>query len=72
MDASWWPGVAVVVALALVAALVDGRGRSGRPPRKARGRLGRGRRADGVRPRELPPGPEGCGQEADDRRPGAG
>ncbi|MFG2225487.1 type II toxin-antitoxin system PemK/MazF family toxin [Streptomyces sp. NPDC048644] len=61
MDTSWWPGVVVVIALALVAAVVDGRGRSRRPPRRGRRttrpgparppRRGRrttvGRRADG-------------------------
>ncbi|MBC9718261.1 type II toxin-antitoxin system PemK/MazF family toxin [Streptomyces sp. TRM66268-LWL] len=58
MDTSWWLALAAVVALALLAALVDGRGRSrrrpsgaGRPPARPRG-PGRGpRRAP--RPAEI-------------------
>ncbi|GAV44952.1 hypothetical protein [Streptomyces acidiscabies] len=34
MDTSWWLALAAVVLLALVATLVDGWGRSGRPPRR--------------------------------------
>ncbi|MCB5911860.1 type II toxin-antitoxin system PemK/MazF family toxin [Streptomyces pinistramenti] len=49
MDTSWWPGVLAVIALALVAAVVDGRGRSRRPAR--RGRRGPGR----ARPAQRPP-----------------
>ncbi|CAL9515561.1 hypothetical protein SUDANB6_03737 [Streptomyces sp. enrichment culture] len=52
MDASWWPVLAVVVVLAFVAALVDGRGRGRRPAGRS-GPPGRppGRGARGVRPR---------------------
>ncbi|GAA3176853.1 hypothetical protein GCM10017688_31250 [Streptomyces ramulosus] len=49
MDGSWWPALVAVIALALVAAVVDGRGRSRRPPRR------RGRRAGAAgRPAERP------------------
>ncbi|MER7400141.1 type II toxin-antitoxin system PemK/MazF family toxin, partial [Streptomyces sp. NPDC000151] len=34
MDTSWWPAVLAVVVLALVAAVVDGRARSDRGPRR--------------------------------------
>ncbi|WP_112466420.1 type II toxin-antitoxin system PemK/MazF family toxin [Streptomyces triticisoli] len=34
MDTSWWPALAAVVLLALVATVVDGWGRSGRPARR--------------------------------------
>ncbi|EKX61380.1 hypothetical protein [Streptomyces ipomoeae] len=36
MDTSWWLALAAVVLLALVAAVVDGWGRSGRPGRRER------------------------------------
>ncbi|MEV0604381.1 type II toxin-antitoxin system PemK/MazF family toxin [Streptomyces sp. NPDC050315] len=38
MDTSWWPAVLAVVVLALVVALVDGRARSDRGPRRGRRR----------------------------------
>ncbi|MFF1839573.1 type II toxin-antitoxin system PemK/MazF family toxin [Streptomyces sp. NPDC058231] len=51
MDMSWWPALVVVVLLAFVVALVDGRGRLGRG---GRGRaVGGGRRPGG---RTRPPG----------------
>ncbi|MEU9096358.1 type II toxin-antitoxin system PemK/MazF family toxin [Streptomyces sp. NPDC048361] len=56
MDTSWWLALGAVVALALVATLVDGRGRSRRRP-------GRSRRGAGGRTR--PPGrPAGAGRAA--------
>jgi mRNA-degrading endonuclease toxin of MazEF toxin-antitoxin module len=41
MDTSWWVGLVVVMVLALIATLVDGRGRSPRPPKRRRGPAGR-------------------------------
>ncbi|MFE7657901.1 type II toxin-antitoxin system PemK/MazF family toxin [Streptomyces bottropensis] len=53
MDTSWWPALAAVVLLALLAAVVDGRGRSRRPPRRT-GRTGRtGRTRPPGRPERL-------------------
>jgi hypothetical protein len=49
MDMSWWLALAAVAALALVATLVDGWGRSRRP----------GRRTSGPRGRTRPPGRPG-------------
>ncbi|HEY8985755.1 MAG TPA: type II toxin-antitoxin system PemK/MazF family toxin [Streptomyces sp.] len=49
MDTSWWLALAAVVLLALVATLVDGWGRSGRPPR----RTARGRTEADPRPAEI-------------------
>ncbi|MGW1723166.1 type II toxin-antitoxin system PemK/MazF family toxin [Streptomyces sp. NPDC002306] len=52
MDTSWWLALAAVVLLALVAVLVDGWGRSGRPPRRRTRPPGRpGRRGGSGRPR---------------------
>ncbi|MDX3521666.1 type II toxin-antitoxin system PemK/MazF family toxin [Streptomyces scabiei] len=56
MDTSWWPALAVVVVLALLAAVVDGWGRSRRPPRRG-GRTrppGRPERVRGPVPRPRP------------------
>ena len=64
MDTSWWLALAAVVLLALVAAVVDGRGRSRRParrPRRPAGRTrppgrsdrGRGPAGRGHRPAEI-------------------
>ncbi|MET9554949.1 type II toxin-antitoxin system PemK/MazF family toxin [Streptomyces sp. NPDC006645] len=51
MDTTWWVALIVVVVLALVATLVDGRGRSPRPPdarfRRSRSRAGTDRRPRG-------------------------
>ncbi|KIF74616.1 hypothetical protein QR77_12820 [Streptomyces sp. 150FB] len=41
MDTWWWGALVVVVVLALIATLVDGRGRSPRPPKRRRGPGGR-------------------------------
>ncbi|WP_030614348.1 type II toxin-antitoxin system PemK/MazF family toxin [Streptomyces sclerotialus] len=49
MDTSWWPAVLAVVVLALVVAVVDGRARSDRGPRRGGRRPGRGPRRDGGR-----------------------
>ncbi|MEV0780441.1 type II toxin-antitoxin system PemK/MazF family toxin [Streptomyces sp. NPDC050433] len=60
MDTSWWVALIVVVVLAMVATVVDGRGRSPRPPggRTRRTRLSRPPgRTDGRPPR----GPVGRG-----------
>ncbi|MFD5267703.1 type II toxin-antitoxin system PemK/MazF family toxin [Streptomyces sp. NPDC058335] len=60
MDTSWWPALAAVVLLALVAALVDGwgrgrrpAGRRSRPPGRPARRPGRGRGAGRPRPAEI-------------------
>ncbi|MFG2945493.1 type II toxin-antitoxin system PemK/MazF family toxin [Streptomyces adustus] len=59
MDTSWWLALAAVVLLALVAVLVDGWGRSGRPARRRSrppgrpGRPGPGRGAGRPRPAEI-------------------
>ncbi|MGC5342193.1 type II toxin-antitoxin system PemK/MazF family toxin [Streptomyces sp. DT24] len=64
MDSSWWPAVVVVVLLAFVAAVVDGRGRLGRRGRRSGDRPGRRpgsrsvRRPEGrTRPPAGPSGP---------------
>ncbi|MGW2819409.1 type II toxin-antitoxin system PemK/MazF family toxin [Streptomyces sp. NPDC001443] len=56
MDTSWWLALAAVILLALVAVLVDGWGRSGRPAgRRSRppGRPGRRSGAGRPRPAEI-------------------
>ncbi|NUV89222.1 type II toxin-antitoxin system PemK/MazF family toxin [Streptomyces sp. KAI-26] len=74
MDTIWWVALVATVLLALVAAMVDGRGRSGRGP-GGRGpgrseRPGRsGRPAGSTRPPSRPSGPAGRG---DGRTPRAG
>ncbi|MFD3483316.1 type II toxin-antitoxin system PemK/MazF family toxin [Streptomyces sp. NPDC058665] len=55
MDTSWWVALIVVVVLAMVATVVDGRGRSPRPPRgrsRPPGRTDRG--PAGTRPGTRP------------------
>ncbi|MFB9574494.1 type II toxin-antitoxin system PemK/MazF family toxin [Streptomyces yanii] len=49
MDMSWWPALAVVVLLALVAAIADGRGRLGRGRQRPGGRSARQTRPPGRR-----------------------
>ncbi|MFG2171289.1 type II toxin-antitoxin system PemK/MazF family toxin [Streptomyces niveus] len=61
MDTTWWVALIVVVVLALVATLVDGRGRSPRPPGA---RFGRSRPGGGT-DRRPPRGPARA-------KPGAG
>ncbi|MFD4115687.1 type II toxin-antitoxin system PemK/MazF family toxin [Streptomyces niveus] len=56
MDTTWWVALIVVVVLALVATLVDGRGRSPRPPGA---RFGRSRPRGGT-DRRPPRGPAGA------------
>ncbi|MFI6081525.1 type II toxin-antitoxin system PemK/MazF family toxin [Streptomyces sp. NPDC051217] len=55
MDTSWWVALIVVVVLAMVATVVDGRGRSPRPPR------GRSR-PPGRRPAGTKPGTKAGGR----------
>ncbi|GAA2255370.1 hypothetical protein GCM10010145_24430 [Streptomyces ruber] len=55
MDTSWWPALAAVVLLGLVATLVDGWGRRGRRPARR------------TRPAPWPGRPEGAGRAV--RRP---
>ncbi len=55
MDTSWWLALAAVVLLALVAALVDGRGRGRRPQ-------GRRTRPRGRSDRRTPARPDGRGR----------
>jgi hypothetical protein len=75
MDTSWWLALAAVVLLALIATLVDGWGRSRRPPRRRTRPPGHdeGPRERGQRPRpgdiwwanvpyEDEPGPEAAGR----------
>ncbi|MFJ4961424.1 PemK-like protein [Streptomyces sp. ADI96-02] len=66
MDSIWWVALVAVVVLALVAAVVDGRGRSDRGPRS--------RRPGGrTRPPGAPPrGPKGGPGSGDGRAPRAG
>ncbi|MFI1566222.1 type II toxin-antitoxin system PemK/MazF family toxin [Streptomyces sp. NPDC020490] len=55
MDTSWWPALAAVVLLALVATLVDGWGRGRRPAgRRPAGRRTRPPGRPGARPRVRP------------------
>ncbi|MCX4969629.1 type II toxin-antitoxin system PemK/MazF family toxin [Streptomyces sp. NBC_00654] len=59
MNTSWWVALAAVVLLALVAAVVDGRGRSGRRPGRrggGTGPAGAGRGAGGGRGADRPGG----------------
>lgn len=65
MNTFWWVALVAVVLLALVAAVVDGRGRSDRGPRSRRPRQPVG----STRPPSRPSGPEGRG---DGRAPRAG
>ncbi|MFD4026725.1 type II toxin-antitoxin system PemK/MazF family toxin [Streptomyces sp. NPDC058576] len=67
MNTFWWVALVAVVLLALVAAVVDGRGRSDRGPRSRRPR--QPERKAGARPPGRPSGPEGRG---DGRTPRAG
>ncbi|MDX5575485.1 type II toxin-antitoxin system PemK/MazF family toxin [Streptomyces sp. ID01-9D] len=69
MDTFWWVALAAVVLLALVAAVVDGRGRSDRGPRSRRPRQPVG----SARPPSRPSGPDarGGGRE-EGRTPRAG
>lgn len=60
MNTTWWVALIVVVVLAMVATVVDGRGRSPRPPG---GRFRRGR-PRGRTDRRPPRGPEGTGPGA--------
>ncbi|WP_330175623.1 type II toxin-antitoxin system PemK/MazF family toxin [Streptomyces sp. NBC_01498] len=80
MDTTWWVALIVVVVLAAVATLVDGRGRSPRPPRgrsRGPGRTGRTGRTDRT-DRRPPRGPAGkktrgkAGEKAGGRGPRAG
>ncbi|WP_405617508.1 type II toxin-antitoxin system PemK/MazF family toxin [Streptomyces sp. NBC_01508] len=70
MDTTWWVALIVVAVLAMVATLVDGRGRSPRPPGK---RFLRSRRPGGT-DRRPPRGPAGrqTGPRAGGRGPRAG
>ncbi|WP_331452607.1 type II toxin-antitoxin system PemK/MazF family toxin [Streptomyces sp. SS162] len=63
MDTSWWPALVAVVVVALVAAVADGWGRSGRRP--GGGAAGGGRPGRGPGGRTRPPGRPSV------RRPGA-
>ncbi|MFI1221688.1 MULTISPECIES: type II toxin-antitoxin system PemK/MazF family toxin [unclassified Streptomyces] len=67
MNTFWWVALVAVVLLALVATVVDGRGRSDRGPRSRRPR--QPERRAGTRPPGRPSGPEGRG---DGRTPRAG
>ncbi|ARF72788.1 type II toxin-antitoxin system PemK/MazF family toxin [Streptomyces sp. NPDC012600] len=70
MDTFWWVALVAVVLLALVAAVVDGRGRSGRGPgSRGPGSRRPGRPGGSVRPPSRPSGPAGRG---DGRTPRAG
>ncbi|MFG3494391.1 type II toxin-antitoxin system PemK/MazF family toxin [Streptomyces sp. NPDC047928] len=65
MDTSWWLALVAVVVLALVAAVADGWGRSGRPPGRRPGGRGPGGRTRpagraGVRPAPRPQRPRGA------------
>ncbi|MFI1397764.1 type II toxin-antitoxin system PemK/MazF family toxin [Streptomyces sp. NPDC020681] len=62
MDTSWWLALLAVVVIALVAALVDGRGRGTRRPDRKRGASGR------TRPPGRPAGP----RRKTERRPRPG
>ncbi|WP_369378642.1 type II toxin-antitoxin system PemK/MazF family toxin [Streptomyces sp. cg36] len=57
MDTSWWIAVAAVVAAALVAAVVDGRGRVRPRPARPGGRVRPPGRPGGARPRGRGPQP---------------
>ncbi|WP_411086885.1 type II toxin-antitoxin system PemK/MazF family toxin [Streptomyces sp. 061-3] len=57
MNMSWWPALGAVVLLALIAAIADGRGRLGRGDRRPGGRP-KGRTRPPGRTEELRGGPE--------------
>ncbi|WP_137233709.1 type II toxin-antitoxin system PemK/MazF family toxin [Streptomyces sp. BPSDS2] len=61
MDTFWWVALAAVVLLALVAAVVDGRGRSDRGPRSRRPRQPVGSTRPPSRPSSRPSGPDARG-----------
>ncbi|MFE3519455.1 type II toxin-antitoxin system PemK/MazF family toxin [Streptomyces sp. NPDC059166] len=59
MNTWWWVALAVVVLLALVAAVSDGRGRGGRGPRRPGGRSRPPGRAPERKPQRKKGGPRG-------------
>lgn len=71
MNTFWWVALVAVVLLALVAAVVDGRGRSDRGPRSRGPRRPAGSTRPPSRP-SRPSGPSGPERRGDGRSPRAG
>ncbi|MBW3358698.1 type II toxin-antitoxin system PemK/MazF family toxin [Streptomyces microflavus] len=72
MDMFWWVALVAVVLLALVAAVVDGRGRSDRGPRSRRPRQPEGSTRPPSRPSRPAGKPSGPAGRGDGRTPRAG